>query len=136
MDKININNLFKGAEIKPFNVHTLCDVRNKKEKEKVELNIDRLINIRDERENKVLEHYTKIYESCLKKINAANELLKTSLMFSVPESIFAVPNYDTVNCIEFIETKLKNEKFDTLVINDTTIYISWLNLGKNRGVKK
>jgi hypothetical protein len=136
MDKININNLFKGAtEFKPLNVQTLYDVKGNKEKEKFNLNIDRLINLRDERENKVLEQYEKNYNGCLSKITMANELGKTSVVFTVPETVFGYYNYSPTECIKYTNTRLGSEKFDTLVLSDNSLYISWLNLKKNRETK-
>ena len=104
-------------------------------REKFNLNIDRLINLRDERENKVLVEYDKLYNSCLMKITNANELNKTSVVFNVPESVIGYFNYSAKSCIDFINKKLENEKFDTLVLSNNSLYISWLNLGKNRESK-
>lgn len=138
MEKININNLFKGAsnEFKPLNVHTIYDVKGNKDKEKFNLNIDRLINLRDERENRVLVQYEKTHNTCLNKITTANELNKTAVIFNVPETVYGYFNYNPKECIKYINMKLEKEKFDTLVLNDTTLYISWLNLGKNREKKE
>jgi hypothetical protein len=138
MDKICINNLFnKGAnEFKPLNVHTIYDVKGNKDKEKFNLNIDRLINLRDERENRVVAQYDKTYNTCLSKITTANELNKTSVVFNVPETVYGYFNYSPGECVKYINKKLEEMKFDTLILNDTTIYISWLNLGKNREKKK
>lgn len=136
MDKICINNLFKGAtDFKPLDVHTLYDIKGNKDKEKFNLNIDRLIHLRDERENRVHNQYDKTYNTCLGKITTANELNKTSLVFTVPETVYGYFNYSPSECIKYINTKLEIEKFETLILNDTTIYISWLNLGKNREKK-
>jgi hypothetical protein len=132
MDKICINNLFKGADFKPLDVHTLYDIKGNKDKEKFNLNIDRLIHLRDERENRVMVQYEKVYNTCLSKITTANELNKTSVVFNVPETVYGYFNYSPSECIKHINAELAKEKFDTLVVNDTTIYISWLNLGKNR----
>jgi hypothetical protein len=135
MEKISIKNLFKeSCKFGELNVHTLCNVNNNKDKEKVTLNIDRLIHLRDERENRILIQYDKIYHNCLLKITAANEANKTAIVFTVPDALFGHNNYDTSKCIDFIDNKLKEEKFDTLILNDISIYISWLNLGKNRSV--
>lgn len=132
MDKICINNLFKTTEFKPLNVQTLYDVKGNKEKEKFNLNIDRLIHLRDERENKVITEYEKLYNNCIGKITMANELNKTSVVFNAPESVYGYFNYSPIECIKYINAKLENEKFDTLIISDNKLYISWLNLGKNR----
>lgn len=137
MDKICINNLFKGAnDFKPLNVHTLYEIKGNKDKEKVNLNIDRLINLRDERENRIIVQYEKSYNTCLTKITTANELGKTSVVFTVSETVYGYFNYNPIECIKYINSKLEEEKFDTLILNDTTIYISWLNLGKNRQKKQ
>jgi hypothetical protein len=136
MDKICINNLFKTTEFKPLNVQTLYDVKGNKEKEKFNLNIDRLIHLRDERENKVISEYEKMYNNCIGKITMANELNKTSVVFNAPESVYGYFNYSSSECVKYINKKLESEKFDTLIISDNKLYISWLNLGKNRETNK
>lgn len=133
MDKICINNLFNGvSEFKPLNVHTIYDIKGNKDTDKVELNIDRLIHLRDERENRILVQYEKIYNTCLHKITTANELNKTSVTYIVPDSVYGYFTYSASDCIKYINAKLEKEKFDTLIMGENIIYISWLNLGKNR----
>ncbi len=136
MDKININNLFGGTNNKPLNVHTLYDTKGNKDKEKVSLNIERLINLRDERKNRVLIQYEKTYNSCLNRITTANELNKTDITFVAPESSFGHIDYNVVDCIDYIKRKLDELKLDTLILSESTLYISWLNLGKNRSENK
>ena len=136
MDKININNLFGGTNNKPLNVHTLYDTQGNKDREKVSLNIERLIHLRDERKNRVLVQYEKTYTSCINKITIANELNKTDITFTAPDTSFGYTDYNVVDCVNYIKTKLDELKLDTMVLSDNTLYISWLNLGKNIGEKK
>jgi hypothetical protein len=132
MDKININNLFPYAnDFKPLDVYSLYHTRDKQITNKINFNIERLIKLREERKNKILIQYEKIFNMCLKKINTANNLNKTEIVYDVPEAIFGYLEYNRLRCLEYIEKKLKDMHLDALILNNKTIYVSWLNLGDN-----
>lgn len=132
MHNISINNLFGETENnKQLNVYSLCNTKMDKDKEKINLNIDRLIHLRNERKNKVLVHYEKAYESCVRKITEANEINKTDLIHTVLDISSLYPDFSLINCVEHIKNKLDELKLDVVILTHNTIYISWLNLDKN-----
>src|SRR5579863_1223824 len=102
MDKINIHNIYSGNnDFKPLTVNALCDTKRNLEKEKINLNVERLINLQTERKNKILTYYDEIYQKCLKKIMLANNLNKTSITYSVPKIIYNF-NYNCKDCVTYI----------------------------------
>lgn len=132
MDKISINNLFPSTnDFQPLDVNTLCNPQENKIKNKINFNIDRLIKLREERKQKIFIQYDKIFNMCLNKINLANNLNKTETMYEVPEVIYGYFDYNSFACLHYIEDKLRNMNMDTILYNEKTIYISWLNLEEN-----
>ncbi|QKF93940.1 hypothetical protein QKU48_gp0482 [Fadolivirus algeromassiliense] len=134
MDKISINNLFPStsSDFQPLDVNTLYNPQENKIKNKINFNIDRLIKLREERKQKIFVQYEKIFNMCLNKINLANNLNKTEIIYEVPEAAYGYFDYSSQDCLNYIEERLKNMDLDTLLLDPKTIYVSWLNLEENK----
>ncbi len=131
MDKINISNLFPNQdEYGEINVHSLFSITEKKPK-KTEFNLERLANLREERKRKVLLQYEKVFNLCLNKINIANNLNKLEIIYDVPEAIYGSFDYKSIDCLFYISEKIKKMGIETIIISETSLYISWIDLGKN-----
>jgi len=133
MDRISISNLFpSNQDFKPLDVYSLYNTNERKTRNKINININRLVNLREERKKKILKEYDKIFNICLNKINLANELNKTEFIYEVPEGVFGYYDYNTLDCLKYIEDKLrKNIHVDTVILNNKSIYVSWLNIKDN-----
>ena len=132
MDKISISNLFPTSkDNKPLDVYSLYNTRDQKTKHKINLNIDRLINLREERRKKIFDHYEKIFNMCVNKINLANDLKKIQVVYDVPDGVFGTTEYNMYDCLEYIQQKLKEKHIDSFIISNKSIYISWENLEQN-----
>ena len=134
MDRININNLFVSSNIdkKPLDVYSLYNPKDNKIKNNIKFNVDKLLNVQDEQKKKVRDSYKKIYNICLNKIDTANSMRKTDIIFEIPRSIFRIPDYDPFKCVDYIENKLRDMDIDTLRVSNFFIFISWLNIKDNR----
>lgn len=131
MDRISIHNLFPSTnDFQPLDVNNLYNTNENKIKNKVNFNIDKLIRLREDRKKKIFVQYEKIFNICLNKINMANNLNKTEVVYDVPEAIYGHYDYNIIDCIAYLNEKLENMKFDTLIFGKT-IYVSWLNLSDN-----
>ncbi len=156
MNNISINNIFSpgsgGNEFRPLDVNNLSGEMSGvgessdaysalpglagikfpgDEKHHKGFNLERLIHLREERRVKILAQYEKIYNMVLNKITLANNLNKTELVYEVPDVVFGHYDYNSLDCINYIDIGLKKMFIDTIVLSDKTIYISWLNLDKN-----
>lgn len=134
MDRININNIFhcKATEHdKPLDVYSLYHPEENKINNQ-DINIEVLIKQQKERKTKIVEKYQKLFEVCLKKIHQENKKNKTDYIFNIPTIIFRCIDYEPEDCLEFIENKLRNNYFDTLILNKTCIFISWIKIEENR----
>lgn len=137
MDRISINNLFpSNNDFKPLDVNSLYNPQEKHVRNKINFNIDRLVNLREERKKKVLIQYERIFNMCLNKINLANNLNKVEIVYDVPEAIYGSFDYNSNDCLEYIDDRLKKLKLDTLILDNKSIYVSWENLAKKMSKKK
>jgi len=89
------------------------------------INVFALNNVRDQKE---INKYG-IYKKVLKKIHHRIKVIAskgdTFCFYIVPEFIFGIPKYDTLNCAEYLVKKLKMNGFKVLYTYPNLIFISW-----------
>lgn len=140
MNDINIKNIFANnilqnnsqektiISISDFSVDTLVESNTFK----TDISDDYIINkiklnkINDKK--KIDDLFEELYKQCLIKINTAIELNMTDIVYSVGLSYFGYPYYNSFQCIKYIETKLREKNFLTLVVSNKDIFISWKNI--------
>lgn len=132
MDRISVNSLFpSNYKSEQLNTNNMFNLREIQDKNKLNFNIEKLIKLRENRKKKIFIHYEKIFNLCLNKIDLANNMNKTETIYEVPNGIYGSFDYKPFDCLEFIEEKLKKMHLDILILNEKTIYISWINLEEN-----
>lgn len=134
MDKLSVSSLIPSASIdknKVLGISSLCNPRENREKNDLDLNINKLINLREERRKRVFKQYDKVFKMCMTRIHTANQLNNTETIYTIPEAAFSYPEYNQEECILHVQKKLRDNNFDTFVLTQKDIYISWLNLEKN-----
>jgi len=129
MDKINIENLFNCKTHN--NRKRILDVEVITQCQKP-FDIDTLIETRERKRKILLNYYISFYDSCLQKIEIANKLGKTDLLFTVKDFIPNCPEFKARNCLEYIKKKLQNDYFNIFILNNKTLFITWLYLEANR----
>lgn len=127
MEKINIESLF---QCRTHHSSNTLDVRSITHSRRP-FDIDVLIETRERKRQKLLGYYTRNYDACLKKIEVANTLGKTDLLYSVRDYILNCPEYRAIDCVEYIREKLHAHHFNTYRVDDKTIFITWLYLETN-----
>lgn len=131
MDKISVETVCSSYDrTKVLDVDSLIN-RNTDEN-KVVFNIDKLINVREDKKKRVLEHHKRLFKICLKRINVYNDKYKTDMVYEIPNTIHTCPEYEPDNCMAYIEDKLRELHMDTYVVTPLTIFVSWVNIEKNR----
>jgi hypothetical protein len=137
MNKINIDNLFnntgKEEQYRPLDVYSLYNPQKNLEDKEINFSVDRLINHRKEKKNRVIDEYKKIFRMCLKKVDVANKLNTYDIVYEIPIAIYRCNEYRPKDCLNFIEERLKKLFLDTCVISDYSVFISWKNIEKNKG---
>lgn len=130
MDKISIDNLFPKAKCgnRPLDVYSLYNPRENKRRDEIAFSIENLKSVREEKKKKIYEEYKKLFDRCLRKITEINKKNSTYLIYDIPPAIFGQSNYNPVECLEFIEIRLKKLNIDAMILSNVRIYISWANI--------
>ena len=90
------------------------------------LNINKLRNEVEERENKKYKTFETILEMCYKKIlNINKQNNDYNCTFIVPNVVFGLPLYNVGECVRFIMDKLVEKGFEIYFAPPTTINIYW-----------
>ena len=90
------------------------------------LNINKLRNEVEERENKKYKIFETILEMCYQKILNINKKNNDyNCTFIVPNVVFGLPLYNVGDCVIFIMDKLVEKGFEIYFAAPTTIHISW-----------
>lgn len=126
MHRISINNIFNANCSNHSREIDVYSLTNKSRKKK--FNVNSLIEKNKNRQSKIHSFYKKKLDLCLEKITTANSYRKTEIIFKVPRIIIGPYNYNSMECLDFINKKLTEMKFDTIILNDNSIYISWSNI--------
>lgn len=138
MNNINIKNIFANNTlqnnpntnicINDFSVNTLVESNTFNTSISDDYIIDKIKSNKKNEITKINELYETKYKECLIKINNAIELYLTDIVFSVGVSYFGYQTYNSYECIKYIEKKLKDKNFLTLIISNKDIFISWKNI--------
>ena len=124
MDKINIDTLFPRLTNIPR--YGALDVRSLISRNGKQKDIDNIIQAKELKRKRLLKYYKNIYKICIEKIKCANSLGKTDIIYEIPPFVCGCDDYNVKNCLDFIETKLRNSHFDTYIIKPSSLFISWV----------
>lgn len=138
MDKISVDTLFPNTKIKnrELNVDNLFPPETRLGDNIEYFDADELINENKKKKLEIHKTYRKMLNQCYDDIKYQNSLEKYDTIFSVPEFIFMIPNYNSKECLEYLEKKLRRHYIDTYIISETEIFVSWFNIEKNKEIEK
>jgi hypothetical protein len=129
---INPNSKISFSNTSSFDINSLMTINNSYEDSIRNFSADNLIKHNKEKREKLLNIYNKYYAQCIEKIQLYNNAGKFDLIFEIPDKIIDNVNYIPLYCLEFIETKLKDNFLDTYKINNNTIFITWKYIESNK----
>lgn len=139
MEHINIDNLFlpnNKDKHEPLDVYSLFNTKENKTHSKINFSIEKLMKSNEKNKKKTLQQYQKIYNLCLNKIDMANIHKMTDIIYNVPKAVFRYPLYDPLECLNYIENNLRALYMDTLILSNSSIFISWANIKENKNKNK
>jgi hypothetical protein len=90
--------------------------------------VNKIKNIQKYENDLVIEVYEEKFKECLLKINDAIDINITDIFFTISEGYFGCKKYKSIECLKYIEDKLRKKKFETLITLNTEIFISWKKL--------
>jgi hypothetical protein len=76
---------------------------------------------------KINDTYENKYNECLMKINNAIDINITDIIFEISLANFGIKLYNSLECLYYIQKKLRDNNFDTLIISKSQIFVSWKN---------
>lgn len=139
MDKININNLFTNANAGrsgEINVRNIFDCDENQSLSTIELNIDRMLEIKEEKRQQAKVQYTKILNLCTQKINDAISIGKNEIIFEIPMYVPLINEYSYSDCMTYLIDKIKKLDMDIIKVSDLSLFISWAFIEENRKDKR
>jgi hypothetical protein len=86
---------------------------------------DRLIAKIKKRRIEKLNYYKQMLKYCYDQIESADNNQCTDITFTIIDNIPECKEYNPIECLEYVSTKLREEYFDTTVLNNTTMFITW-----------
>lgn len=72
-----------------------------------------------------LKYYKNMLKYCHDRILAAAEDLGTDIIFTVIDIVPECKEYDPRECLDYISVKLREDDFDTTILTDTTMFVTW-----------
>jgi hypothetical protein len=129
MDKLSVQTIvqdnIKVCEGKGgLNVYSLANLK-KSYDDVHSYNAETLIKIQHDKREKKLDTFIKYYSRCFETIKILNNKNMTDMIFDVPDKVPECPDYNPIDCMDFIESKLKEKYMDIYRINYKTIFITW-----------
>jgi hypothetical protein len=71
------------------------------------------------------------FNRCCEQIKNANNLGLTDIFFSIPEIIVENSSYKHKDALEYISKNLREQKLDTYIVNNRTLFVTWKYLELN-----
>jgi hypothetical protein len=131
MAKLRVDDLFpsnrnkSGSRGKRLDIETLFINTPLNDDPDLSFNSSVLLQRIEERRKKKLWYYMNMLRYCYDRIDQADDDQMTDILFSVIEHVPDCRRYSSIECLEYISDKLREQKFDTFIINDTTMFITW-----------
>ena len=147
MDNINIKNIFINNDqiiknnhyinnknnnedndnlfIEEFNTYNLTSKNKLLDVVDDDFILNKIKNVQKNEKNKLNEIYESKFKECLLKINDAIDMNVTDIFFTVNNGHFGCKLYKSIDCLKYIENKLRKKKFDTFIYSQNNIFISW-----------
>ena len=89
------------------------------------INIFSLNNVRDQKEINRFQIYKRVLKKCHHRIKTISSKGESFGFYVVPEYIYGIPKYDTLNCANYIVNRLRANGFKVLYTYPNLLFISW-----------
>lgn len=90
------------------------------------ISINDVAKIDEKRKRIKKEIYTRIYEQFSRKIKQSVELRHKQVCLTIPTFVLGCPTFDRVAALKYIVRQLKLGGFDTTIISDYDVIVSWV----------
>lgn len=127
MENLSIQSLFncKTGNSKVIDIKSIVNNHNDS------FDVNKIIAAKEERRKKLCNIYEKLYVKSINKIEIANSLGRTDLLYYVPNKVKDIPEYNSKECLSYIDKRIKSIYMDTHIVNNTIIFITWFYIEAN-----
>lgn len=127
---LSVDNLFpsggvSGTKGRRLDIETIFSNTPLNHSPESSFNSNVLMNTIKKKREKKMNFYKQMLRYCHQSINNANDILKTDILFSVPDNTTECLEYDSYECLKFISDKLKEDFIDSVIISNTSMFITW-----------
>lgn len=127
---ISVDNLFpsdirSGTKGRKLDVESLFSNTPLNNEPEITFSSNIILEKREKRRKEKLNYYRHMLKYCHKRITDADDDQGSDIVFTVIESVPECKDYDSLECLEFISVKLREEDFDTTILTSTTMFITW-----------
>lgn len=128
--EISVDNLFpsenkSGTRGKKLDINTLLTNAPLNNEPHITFTSDILLDRIKKRRSEKLLCYMNMLKYCHNRIAEVDNDYETDIIFKVVETIPECKDYDSHECLEYISIKLREDDFDTTILTDTTMFITW-----------
>jgi hypothetical protein len=136
IDKLFPSETKSGCRGKKLDVESLFSGTFLNDEPEITFTSDILLKKIKKRRREKLNYFRQMLKYCFKRINATDDDNGTDIIFTVIENIPECKEYDPRSCLEYISIKLREQFIDTVILTDTTMFITWkyLELKKEKNI--
>jgi hypothetical protein len=91
----------------------------------------KLLNSINDRRKKKRNWLVEMYNQCCAKIKDADDTGLTDIIFTLPEIIVENSSYKHIEAIEYVSKNLRDQKIDTYIIDNRSLFVTWKYLELN-----
>jgi len=91
----------------------------------------KLLNSINDRRKKKRNWLVDMYNQCCAKIKDADDTGLTDIIFTLPEIIVENSSYKHIEAIEYVSINLREQKIDTYIIDNRSLFVTWKYLELN-----
>lgn len=127
---MNIENLMPSNNhnynrTKKLDVYTISSGKQINTDPDRDFNSNDLLSTIYERRKKLRNWLVDMYNLCCNKIKDADSFGLTDIVFELPPIILENSSYKHRDCIEYISKNLRDQNIDTLILDDSKLFITW-----------
>ena len=132
-DNISVDTLFptgtaSGINGKKLDINTLFNNTPLNAEPDILFDANILVSRIQKRRKIKLNCYMKMLKYCHMRIIEADEFQDTDIIFTTIDIMPTCKEYIPRECIEYISRKLREDSFDTFIISDTSLFITWTDI--------
>ena len=100
--------------------------------QEIKFNLNSIIKRREKKRLELRDKFISALNHCFTKIKDADGSNITDIFYELPISFFNDTDENSLEIIRYITDNLRREGFDVLIINNTTLFITWKYIEANR----